>query len=145
MASLTQWTWVWVNYMKWWRVGKLGMLQFMESHRVRHDWVTEQQWQSLWWHFPLEYGLFNFPRSGIFYSRYFGFTAHFILHKTPFLRLLPKDISGRAVMDTIYWAVTSCHVLLSSFTCHHHLVSQDVKLGGVILLVLGEEDPEKQK
>ena len=43
MASLTQWTWVWASSMRWWRIGKSGMLQSKESQRVGHDWVTEQQ------------------------------------------------------------------------------------------------------
>ena len=38
MASLTQWTWVWVNSGSWWWTGRPGVLQFMGSHRVRHDW-----------------------------------------------------------------------------------------------------------
>ena len=29
MASSTQWTWVWANSERWWRTGKLGMLQSM--------------------------------------------------------------------------------------------------------------------
>ena len=37
MASLTQWTWVWANYGRWWRTGKPGVLQFMGSQRVGHD------------------------------------------------------------------------------------------------------------
>ena len=41
MASLTQWTWVWVNYRNWWWTGRLGMLQSIGSERVRHDWATE--------------------------------------------------------------------------------------------------------
>ena len=41
MASLTQWTWVWVNSGSWWWIGKPGMLQSMGSQRIRHDWVTE--------------------------------------------------------------------------------------------------------
>ena len=41
MASLTQWTWVWVSSMSWWYTGKPGMLQSMQSQRFRHDWVTE--------------------------------------------------------------------------------------------------------
>ena len=41
MASLTQWTWVWVNSGSWWWTGRPGMLQSMGSQRVRHDWVTE--------------------------------------------------------------------------------------------------------
>ena len=42
MASPTQWTWVWANPGKWWRTGKLGMLQSMGLKRVGHDWVSEQ-------------------------------------------------------------------------------------------------------
>ena len=34
----TQWTWVWVNSRRGW-TGRPGMLQFMRSQRVRHDWV----------------------------------------------------------------------------------------------------------
>ena len=41
MASLTQWTWVWVDSGSWWWTGKRGVLWFMGSQRVRHDWVTE--------------------------------------------------------------------------------------------------------
>ena len=44
MASLTQWTWVWVNSGSWWWTGKPGMLQSMGSQRVRHDWATELDW-----------------------------------------------------------------------------------------------------
>ena len=47
MASPTQWTWVWVNSGRWWRTGRPGMLQFMGSQRVRHDWVTELNWTEL--------------------------------------------------------------------------------------------------
>ena len=47
MASLTQWTWVWVNSGSWWWTGKCGLLQFMGSQRVRHDWVTELNWTEL--------------------------------------------------------------------------------------------------
>ena len=44
MASLTQWRWVWVNSRGWWRTGKPGVLQSMESQRVGHDWVSELNW-----------------------------------------------------------------------------------------------------
>ena len=40
-ASLTQWTWVWVNSGSWWWIGRPGVLQSMRSQRVRHNWVTE--------------------------------------------------------------------------------------------------------
>ena len=41
MASLTQWTWVWVNSRSWWWTGRPCVLQFMGSQRVGHDWGTE--------------------------------------------------------------------------------------------------------
>ena len=44
MASLTGWTWVWVNSGNWWWTGRPGMLWFMGSQRVRHDWATELNW-----------------------------------------------------------------------------------------------------
>ena len=40
-ASLTRWTWVWVNSGSWWWTGRPGVLWFMGSQRVRHDWATE--------------------------------------------------------------------------------------------------------
>ena len=44
MASPSQWTWVWVNSGSWWWIGRPGVLRFMGSQRVRHDWVTELNW-----------------------------------------------------------------------------------------------------
>ena len=44
MASQTRLTWVWVNSGSWWWTGRPGMLQFMGSQRVRHDWATELNW-----------------------------------------------------------------------------------------------------
>ena len=41
MASLTQWTWVWVNSRSWWWTGRPSVLQSMGSQRVRHDWENE--------------------------------------------------------------------------------------------------------
>ena len=43
-ASPTPWTWVWVNSGSWWWTGRPGLLQFMGSKRVGHDWVTELDW-----------------------------------------------------------------------------------------------------
>ena len=41
MASRTQWTWVWVNSRRWWWTGRPGVLRFMGSQTVGHDWATE--------------------------------------------------------------------------------------------------------
>ena len=47
MASLTQWTWVWVDSRSWWWTGRPGMLQSTGSQRVRHNWATEQNWTDI--------------------------------------------------------------------------------------------------
>ena len=47
MASLTQWTRVWVNSESWWWTGRPGVLHSMESQRVGHDWATELIWTEL--------------------------------------------------------------------------------------------------
>ena len=44
MASLTQWTWVWVNSGSWYWTGRPGVLWFMGSQRVGHDWATDLIW-----------------------------------------------------------------------------------------------------
>ena len=44
MASPTRWTWVWVNSGSWWWTGRPGVLWFMGSQRVGHDWATELNW-----------------------------------------------------------------------------------------------------
>ena len=44
VASLTRWTWVWVNSGSWWWTGRPGVLWFMGSQRVGHDWATELNW-----------------------------------------------------------------------------------------------------
>ena len=73
MASLTWWTWVWVNFGSLWWTERPGVLRFMGSQRVGHDWTewTEYMsykqiapsyffnslsytaglhWTSTWWH-----------------------------------------------------------------------------------------------
>ena len=44
MASPTQWTWVWVNSGSWWWTWRPGVLWFMGSQRVGHDWATKVNW-----------------------------------------------------------------------------------------------------
>ena len=47
MTSLTRWTWVSVNSGSWWWTGRPGVLRFMGSQRVRHDWATDLIWSDL--------------------------------------------------------------------------------------------------
>ena len=44
MASLTQWTWVWVNSGSWLCTGRPHVLQSMGLQRVGCDWATELNW-----------------------------------------------------------------------------------------------------
>ena len=66
MASLTQWTWVWANSGRVWRIEEPGMLQSMRSQRVRQDLVTEQEnclWSDFVWilSFALLFSLSSCP------------------------------------------------------------------------------------
>ena len=47
MASPTWWRWVWVNSRSWWWTGRPGVLRFMGSQRVGHNWATELKWTEL--------------------------------------------------------------------------------------------------
>ena len=44
MASLTWWTWVWVNSRSWWWTGRPGVLLSMGMQRVGQNWATELNW-----------------------------------------------------------------------------------------------------
>ena len=56
MASLTRWTWVWVNSGCLWWTGRPSVLRFMGSQRVGHDWATELNWRLIIL-FPITVGL----------------------------------------------------------------------------------------
>ena len=47
MTSLTRWTWVWVNSGSLWWTGRPGVLRFMGSQRVGHDWATDLIWSDV--------------------------------------------------------------------------------------------------
>ena len=40
MASPSWWTWVWVNSGSWWWTLRPGVVRFMGSQRVRHNWMN---------------------------------------------------------------------------------------------------------
>ena len=44
IAFFTLPPWVWVNSGSWWWTGRPGVLRFMGSQRVGHDWATELSW-----------------------------------------------------------------------------------------------------
>ena len=61
MASPTQWTWVWVDSGNWWWPGRPGVLWFMGSQRVGHDWATEMNWTVTCDYFDNSWLMYYFP------------------------------------------------------------------------------------
>ena len=59
MASLTRWTWVWVNSGSWWWTGRPGKLGFMGLQRVGHDWASELNWTELFFIFFFLINMFS--------------------------------------------------------------------------------------
>ena len=113
MASPTQWTWVWMDSGSWWWTGRPGVLQFMGSQRVGHDWVTELNWTEL--------KCINPPRKKkTFTQRHFLF-VHPLLVSVPhlanylkgwkrvnlqFARLIPLKLS----IPNLFRALASSHL-----------------------------------
>ena len=44
LDGMTQWTWVWMNSGSWRWTGRPGVLRFIGSQRIGHDWATEMNW-----------------------------------------------------------------------------------------------------
>ena len=65
-----RWLWIWVNSWSWWWTGRPGVLRFMGSQRVGHDWVN---WMLS--RFTLSPGLFNF------YAEYITCIVDWMTHK----------------------------------------------------------------
>ena len=47
MVPFTRRTWVWMNSGSWWWTGRPGVLRFMGSQRVRHDWAIDLIWLNI--------------------------------------------------------------------------------------------------
>ena len=48
MASLTRWTWVWVNSGSWWWTGRPGVLWFMGFQRGQLNWTEYEKRTTNW-------------------------------------------------------------------------------------------------
>ena len=136
MASLTQWTWVWVNSGRLWWTGRPGVLRFMGSQRVGHGWVTEltelrpvQLCSSLniFWHFlswdwkenwlvPVLWPLLSFPNLLEYWEQNFHSTNLRILNSSAgipspplalFVVMLPKaHLTSHSTMSGSRWVIT---------------------------------------
>ena len=75
-ASPTQWTWVWVDSWSWWWTGRSGVLWFMGSQRVGHDWVTELNWTERFISLQVSF-LLNFQIWMLVFTSTFTFCYYF--------------------------------------------------------------------
>ena len=100
MASPTQWTWVWANSERQWRVGKPSVLQFMGSQRIRRNWVTKLNW------------IYMFV--SMFFRGRKGLSAHY----TPKVSFMSIDHLSS------YPKISSCSFYSSSPISHWSLTSQ---------------------
>ena len=116
VASLTWWTWVWVDSGSWWWTGRPGVLQFMGSQRVGHDWATELNWIFHCIPVPhLLYPLICWRTFRLFLSRRTNTLSWSLWHDqvAPFLLYLEQRITEGSIQreDTAHWDVlTSCEI-----------------------------------
>ena len=73
-----QCTWVWVDLGSWWWTGRPGVLWFMGSQRVGHDWVTELNW--------VEARIYQNEKHGLLWgTSNYGVLPLYIFNSTAFL------------------------------------------------------------
>ena len=95
MASLTRWTWIWVNSGSWWWTRRPGVLGFMGLQRVGHDWVTELNWKVM----VLAGGAFGRWLGHESRALPVGLAIWSSLEKAP-LPFLPCEVYSRLSVDT---------------------------------------------
>ena len=104
MASLTQWTWVWVNSGSWWWTGKPDVLWFMGSQRVGHDWATELNWMNdIFKISNLNWALLSWDKCILIKKHYLNSDAGFV-----FLTLC---VCVRVYMDYVWFLVPCMNYL----------------------------------
>ena len=67
MASLIRWTWVSVNSGSWWWTGRPGVLWFVGSQRVGHDWATDLIWSVFFYSYMTGKDLKNLYKETMWY------------------------------------------------------------------------------
>ena len=99
MALLTWWTWVWVNSGSWWWTVRPGVLWFMGSQGVGHDWVTELNWTE---RTKMEKSSLSYlPRYILFLLLFLGSLCFRFLSGV--ISLLSKRCNLAIILLQIYW------------------------------------------
>ena len=135
MASPTWWTWVWVDSSSWWWTGRPGMLWFMGSQRVGHDWATERTELNLPWftdltfQVPMQYC--SLQHRTLFPSPVTSTTGHlFLLWCCLFiLSGLISPFFSSSILGT-YWSgefIFQCPICLPFHTVHGVLKARTLK------------------
>ena len=101
MGSLTRWMWIWVNSGSWWWTGRPGMLRFMGSQRVGHDWATE-----LKTYFVLSTCHTCCTFLSFFFLPYFEFTEYF-----SYSNVVPSNV---APWKESYGKPRQCDIILTT-------------------------------
>ena len=128
MASQTRWTWVWVDSRSWWWTGRPGVLQFMGSQRVGHDWVTELNYLRHMNHrLTLIVSFFSFVQTSFREFGEVGLGMYIRVYK-----VFTKTGWGPWLEETLPWArrcnnlrCTICTVLLSEFVSQNAWLQHD--------------------
>ena len=113
MASLTRWTWIWVNFGSWWWTGRPDMMQSMGLQRVRHDWAAKLNWTEL-----------IFIQNGLFlWIAKYTHTHTYICEMFCFSVLFQCSCSIFSTSPSLFpnmWVVSPCQVsALSDHSCKY--------------------------
>ena len=109
MASPTQCTWVWENSRSWWWTGRPGVLWFMGSQRVGHNWATELYWTDNYWYWTF----FHVPVDFVYVI--FGKMCFWVL--CPFFNLIVFWYSV-VWLFCIFWVLTLYHIIVCRYFPH---------------------------
>ena len=117
MASPTRWTCVWVNSRSLWWTGRPGVLRFVRSQRVRHDWATELNWlisikcTTKW---------LNYIHACIFFSDIFLYASAIFIYKKNLEAKLPNkyhwDRDSQLWIEIGWQSCSGQNLLMERFT-----------------------------
>ena len=126
MASLTRWMWVWVNSGSWWWTGRPGVLRFMGSQRVGHDWATELNWtDGFYLNIKKKIGLQKYQRETLFLWQawpWFIVQTRTLLRAQVALKIVGQQAGAKALLaawmylDLLIVLPTECAVKLSHYS-----------------------------